>query len=255
MDIGPVPPDTARADAAAGAGSNLEETWLLGQPPLRDYLDFVRDMAVDAPDQRALCDEWRRANDYYHDLEVAEAGIADAVERRDLDPALAALAEALVADPHFRNTFDLLPAAVELVELDRLVVWQPRVTATFVNALQARLGPAPDAEALFRFCLPIRPAKIRSVASPRILGPTAVRTTLTTVSARTVYVLARSGRRRASSRLSEGQKVSAFWPIIPPPIGPRPGPGPDWMRSVSLRVPGLGWVSLAVSVLMPLPLP
>ena len=80
---------------------------------------------------------------------------------------------------------------------------------------------------------------MRSVARPRILGPIAVATTLTTVSARTAYVLWRSGRSRAKSRLSDGQNVSAFWPIIPPPIGPRPGPGPAWMRSVSLRVPGL----------------
>ena len=171
MDIGPVPPDTARADAAVAAGSDLEETWLLGQPSLRDYLDFVRDMAVDAADPRALCDEWRRANDHYHDLEVAEAGIADKVERRDLDPASAALAEALGADPHFRNTFDLLPTTVEMVELDRLVVWQLRVTATFVRELQAQLGPAPDPEALFRFCLPVRPAdadvKIRRLGSRR----------------------------------------------------------------------------------------
>lgn len=167
MDIGPTPPDTARTDA----GSDLEEIWLLGQPALQDYLDFVRDTAVDPAEPRALCDEWRRANDYYHELEVAEAGIADGGERRDLDPALAPLAEELAADPHFRNTFDVLPVAVEMVELDRLVVWQPRVTATFVHGLQARLGPAPDPEALFRFCLPVGPAradvKIRRLGSRR----------------------------------------------------------------------------------------
>ena len=86
--------------------------------------------------------------------------------------------------------------------------------------------------------MPISPAKIRSVARPRIFGPTAVATTLARVRASTAYALCRSGRSRASSRLSEGQKLSAFWPIMPPPIGPRPPPGPDWTRSVSLSRSG-----------------
>ena len=72
---------------------------------------------------------------------------------------------------------------------------------------------------------PTTPAKIRSVAWPRILGPSTVSATLAT----------REQRRRrspwparapsgASSRLAEGLKSIAFWPTMPPPIGPRPGP-------------------------------
>ena len=45
----------------------------------------------------------------------------------------------------------------------------------------------------------------------------------------------RSGRIRATRRFADGPKVIAFCPTIPPPIGPRPGPGPAWIRSVALK--------------------
>ncbi len=51
--------------------------------------------------------------------------------------------------------FDALPTRFAMVELDRLVVHQTRVTYDFVTSLAARLGPAPDSEALFHFCLPM----------------------------------------------------------------------------------------------------
>jgi hypothetical protein len=92
-------------------GDPLEEMVILGQPSLQQHLDFVRDIVVggDAVDPRVVCDEWRRVNDIYHELEQSEAGIADEAECRDLDPALEPVAEALRADPHFRRTFDILP--------------------------------------------------------------------------------------------------------------------------------------------------
>ena len=35
-----------------------------------------------------------------------------------------------------------------------------------------------------------------------------------------------SGAIRRTSRLADGLKSLAFWPTMPPPNGPRPGPGP-----------------------------
>jgi hypothetical protein len=140
-------------------GSTLSEIWLLGQPPLRDYLDFVGSLVIGgaAMDRRTLCDEWRVANDYYYELETSEAGVADQVECRELDPSLLPLAEEVMVDPRFRNTFDALPTSFAVVELDRLVVSQRRVTRTYVDALRLRLGSAPTGQALFRFCLPLAP--------------------------------------------------------------------------------------------------
>ncbi len=150
-----------------------EEIWLLGQPSLAHYLKFVEDMVIggSAMDRAALTNEWRTANDYYYELEEREAGIADQVECSDLDPALAPLTAEVMADSRYRCTFDSVPSRFGVVELDRLVVFQTHVTGDFINALKSSLGPAPDMESLFRFCLPLgsshAPVQIRRVGSRR----------------------------------------------------------------------------------------
>lgn len=151
-----------------------EEIWLLGQPLLRDYLHFVEESVVGGvnADRTLLIDEWRAANDYYQELEKTEAGIADQVECRDLDPSLLPLAETVSADARYRETFDSLPTRFGMVELDKLVVYQIHVTGTFVESLKTRLGanPYPPSN-LFRFCLPLdtpdTPVQIQRVGSKR----------------------------------------------------------------------------------------
>jgi hypothetical protein len=134
-----------------------EEIWMLGQPPLQDYLDFVRRKVVNGAvlSPKKLVDEWRIANDYYYDLEETEAGITDKVEYRDLGPEFDPLVEKVMSSPQYRNTFDTLPNTFAMVELDRLVVFQPHVARHFVEDLKARLGPKPSLEALFNFCFPL----------------------------------------------------------------------------------------------------
>jgi hypothetical protein len=150
-----------------------DELWLLGQPPLRDYLDFVRESVEGGAqmDPRALCDEWRVANDHYYELEKREAGIADKAECLELPPAMRPLAQELAARPHFRITCDCLPVSFGMVELDRLILYQPHVTLPFVEELRARLAPAPDAQALFRFCQPLErrdpPVRVRRLGDRR----------------------------------------------------------------------------------------
>jgi hypothetical protein len=48
-----------------------------------------------------------------------------------------------------------MPTTIEMVELDKMVVAQRRVTKTFVDGLAAKLAPKPDAAALFRICQPL----------------------------------------------------------------------------------------------------
>jgi hypothetical protein len=136
-----------------------KKIWLLGQPLLRHYLDFVTEDTVDGAtaDLAALANEWRAANDYYHELELHEAGIADKVECQELPPTCAPLAAAVAANSGYRRSFDLMPTSFGLVELDRLVVSQRSVTADFIEGLAVRLRPAPDLETLFRFCFPLEP--------------------------------------------------------------------------------------------------
>lgn len=135
-------------------GSEL--VWLLGQPHLGDYLDFVKSKVIGGAelDPRLLADEWRIANDIYAELEAAEAGFADETKRRPAGRALKPLVRRLEQNPWFRDSFDNLPYAVELVELDRLVASQNHVERAFTPQFLKYLG-AMGEEELFHFCLPL----------------------------------------------------------------------------------------------------
>ena len=151
--------------------SAFEEMWLLGLPSLEHYLNFVEEDGTEgsAVNRVALIDDWRKANDYYLDLEKREAGIANQVTRSELDPSLAALAAQLRTHSRFRETFDSLPTAFGMVELDRLIVYQKHVSRNFVETLKTNLTPAPDAAEMFRFCLPL--GKPKAPVQMRRLGP------------------------------------------------------------------------------------
>lgn len=155
------------------SAETLDEVRLLGQPPLRHHLTFVHDnVAGGAAMSRAeIADDWRRANDYYYDLEESEGGIADQIEVWNLDPSLRPLAAEIETDPRYQYTFDTFPTSFAMVELDRLVVYQTHITKQFTDRLQERLGPEPDPETLFRFCQPSAtpesPVQIREVGSRR----------------------------------------------------------------------------------------
>lgn len=171
-----MPFETAETFAPTdGAANAREEFWLLGQPSLTDYLDYVDNAVVggDAMNRRTLIDAWRDANDVYHALETEEEGIADEVEIESLPDAMAPLVAELEASPLFAETFDRMPTAIEMVELDKIVVSQRRVTKTFVDSLARKLTPHPDAAGLFRFCQPLErrdpPVSIRRLSSGRYL--------------------------------------------------------------------------------------
>ncbi len=159
----------------AAIGPNSEILWLLGQPHLADYLDFVRHKVVGGHELEpaALADEWREANDLYYDLERSEAGVAEQAQCLKPPKALAPLIAELKADPYYRETFDTLPAEVRMVELDKLIVSQTHVACRFSDARGRRLGSKPAPDALFRFCLPIErenpPVRIQRIASDRYI--------------------------------------------------------------------------------------
>ena len=159
--------------AGGERGETRQEIWLLGQPPLSDYLDFVRRSVVGGGgmQQAAVVDAWRDANDHYRTLEDAEAGIADDIDLAELPKAMVAAAKALSRSPSFRATFDRVPARFAMVELDKIVVWLKRVTAGHVERLRAALDPRPDKAGLFRFCQPVErrdpPVRIRRLGGQR----------------------------------------------------------------------------------------
>lgn len=163
------------AGAGADAQAAAELVWLLGQPHLSDYLDFVRDKVVGgaAMPQRRLTSEWRAANDRYYELEKSEAGEADECEVRPLPAELRPLARKVKASPFYKEAFGALPDRILMVELDRLMVAQTHVERSFTDSLCAGLKPDADLETLFRFCLPLDrptpPVRIQRLGEVRYL--------------------------------------------------------------------------------------
>jgi hypothetical protein len=130
---------------------------LIGLPGLSDYLHFVKTRVVDGVtlESGALVDEWRGANDHFHELEKVEAGLADTITTHALPATLRQKRRMLRANRYFRTSFDDLPTTIEMVELRHLVVSQESVGTEFSDSIAKRLGRAPSPEALFDFCLPL----------------------------------------------------------------------------------------------------
>jgi len=157
------------------AAPPAELVWLLGQPHLSEYLDFVASKVVGgeriAP--RTLADEWRAANDLYAKLEQQEAGIADTAECKPVGRALKPLVDAVRANPWFADSFDNLPVGFKLVELDKLVVSQVHVERSFTDSLGKALGGGASDEQLFNFCLPLErampPVRMQRLSGDRYL--------------------------------------------------------------------------------------
>ena len=155
--------------------SHSEEAWLLGQPPLQRYLDYMQDTAIGgaAMSRSALVDEWRTANDYWYELEQSEAGIADRVEIRDIDPGLQSCIDEVMASDRYRRGFNELPTRFAMVELEKLIVSQRHVDIHHTERLKARLAGDTSPEQLFRFCMPVHneesPVDMRRLGSKRFL--------------------------------------------------------------------------------------
>lgn len=133
-----------------------EHVFLLGRPPLRQYMSFVSDLAIEgvASDDGTLADEWRKANAVVARRELEEPGCADHPVILPLPESLHALRDALQADPIYSRGYDLVPSEVAMVELDSMVVYQKHINLEFTRQLRMRLGANPSDEAIFRMCIP-----------------------------------------------------------------------------------------------------
>jgi hypothetical protein len=151
----------------------LDEVHLLGQLTLEKYLRFMKTKVIggDGFDKPSLVREWTEASLHFQKLEETEAGLADRIDVHEMDRSLAPLIDEVKADPIYRYTFDTFPTEMMMVELDKLTLYQTHVTRQFTDRIQARLGPRPEPEALFRFCQPPSaaeaPARVRKVGTGR----------------------------------------------------------------------------------------
>ncbi len=159
----------------AKQGVHSEEAWLLGQPPLQRYLDYMQDTAIGGAQmsRSGLVDEWRAANDYWYELEQSEPGIADQVEIRELDSSLAPCVDEVMASSRYRRGFNELPTRFAMVELEKLIVSQRHVDIQHTQRLKDRLTGGWSPEQLFWFCMPVRsvetPVDMRRLGSKRFL--------------------------------------------------------------------------------------
>src|SRR5947208_6233364 len=131
-----------------------ESLYLIGRPTLKQFLRFVKSNAIEPPPERVLADQWQAASGIVGRLAVDQAGSADDPPIGRLGPEYEPLLINFLKDPLVRYGFNTVPTDVGLVELDRMVVWQKHIDLTHSRRLEARLGPAPDQERIFRTCLP-----------------------------------------------------------------------------------------------------
>ncbi len=145
-----------------------EHVFLIGRPPIGEFLGFVKNQTVDAHNAAVatLANQWREANDHIRELEAAEAGLADNPPIEEIDPSLRAMASELEADPIFKRSFEVLPTSLHVVELDRLIVYQKHINLAFVDKIKGQLGPKPTAEQIFRLCIPTDHPQPRIVMGP-----------------------------------------------------------------------------------------
>jgi hypothetical protein len=129
---------------------------LLGRPPLKRFLDYVEDLAVDgrSADVRALTEEWHTARACIRNIAKEELGWVDKPTIHPLPAHLHGLREQLSKDPILQNGFRIETVDVGIVELDRLLLTQRHVNLEHVQRLKRTLGPSPSEEDIFKFCLP-----------------------------------------------------------------------------------------------------
>ncbi|HEV3146134.1 MAG TPA: hypothetical protein VGZ47_19765 [Gemmataceae bacterium] len=136
--------------------SGEDHFFLLNRVSLDEYLSFMGSYPVDAVsmDRKKTAEEWRDAHEVMRQLRENEADWADEPAIHALPPVVEPLLKKVRTDPIFAKAYGDAPVEFGLVELDRLVVSQKLVCAEHLDRLQAQLGPQPQPDVLFRFCLP-----------------------------------------------------------------------------------------------------
>jgi hypothetical protein len=142
---------------AAGAGmegTRIEEhVFLLGTPPIREFLELVkaRRLNVCCAPEEILVHEWRRAADHIRELEVTESGSVENAALTALPEEMERCVSHELEDPCVKRSLGLLPCRWALVDLDQLIVHQRSVDLTFIGSLKAAIPTSPTDEELFRF--------------------------------------------------------------------------------------------------------
>lgn len=126
--------------------------FLLGRPPLAEYLGFATEALGATADVGGLGAEWRVANDHILELESSEAGIAN---NPPIGPPVPELANPVMNHPVVQKSFAIVPFSLGVVELDRLVVHQKHINLEYVDALKASMAGRTDEVSLYAMAFPL----------------------------------------------------------------------------------------------------
>lgn len=141
-----------RAEAHVAAHDHV---FLIGRPPVSEFIGFVRAMAVDGQnsDEGALAAEWRMANSRVREIESSESGVADNPVIEELPADLRPLADEVQSRETFRRSFELLPTRLGIVDLDRIVVFQKFIDLDYAALVAGGLGTSPSLHSIFRLAM------------------------------------------------------------------------------------------------------
>jgi hypothetical protein len=141
------------------APTDTAERYLLGPQHLQELLDQVASLGVTdgAFSREALAQRWRQAATVYERLATREAGAADAAGVLPLPKAVARHIARLVELPGVRRTFDTVPVAFGMVELDKLVISQYSMTQAVVDRIIENHPLPLSPQRLVGLCLPLKP--------------------------------------------------------------------------------------------------
>lgn len=148
-----------RTPERTDAPALTRELCLMGPRHLDELLDQVSSFGVagQVPSRADVTALWRQGADEYQRLAVSEAGAADQRPVKPLPKSMARHIERLVQQDGVRRTFDTVPVAFGLVELDTLVISQYSMTQAVVDRIVSA-HPLPLSPAkLVELCLPQKP--------------------------------------------------------------------------------------------------
>ncbi|MDP3139960.1 MAG: hypothetical protein Q8N17_26935 [Burkholderiaceae bacterium] len=136
-----------------------EEIYLMGATGLEQYLEFVRERAVGGRemDRGELSQSWRAAAEVFKEMQASQAGAADKPPVLPLPASIQSHIDELTTLAHFEQTFNHVPVAFGMVELDRLVVCQHHIGRASVERMLTQTPRPVSDQDLARICLPLTP--------------------------------------------------------------------------------------------------
>ena len=127
--------------------------YLYGALPQQAVTGIVRGSCI--PEELENLDKiqngWRKAIDLFRQIEMSEQGLADNNQPFELE--MNSKLNQIQNDPLFKNSFSIYPSDFKMVEIDRLVAPQRRVSLDYIDILTKRLSDNPSLDELIDFCI------------------------------------------------------------------------------------------------------